>query len=256
MSLGIASYPKDARHSQELIGFADTNLYTSKRYGGDRVTSCDMAHEDDGSTKAGSFGVLDGLVTAVDHRDHYTRQHSEDVTGYAVSIAQAMALSDETQRTLRMAALLHDVGKIGVPDRILRKPGRLDEEEMGIIQQHASLGEMIIKELPNIQDVVAAVGAHHERFDGGGYPRRQKGESIPLLGRILAVADAYSAMTTDRPYRRALSPDEARKELLRVAGSQLDPEVVQKFLLVLETDAPREPVASSAKGDGVSVTAA
>lgn len=245
LSLGFASYPQDARHGHELLGFADANLYTSKRRGGNTVTGCNSVLED-GVVFAGSFGVLDGLIEAVDNKDHYTRQHSEDVTGYAVSIAQALGLSDESQRTLRLAGLLHDVGKIGVPDRILRKPGRLDEEETGIIRQHAALGEIIIKDVPNVGELVAAVGAHHERFDGLGYPQGRRGEDIPLLGRILAVADAYSAMTMDRPYRKALRPAEARRELLRAAGTQLDPQLVQLFLDQLPEDAPATDVPATA----------
>ena len=174
--------------------------------------------------------MLDGLVAAVDNKDHYTRQHSEDVTAYAVALAGELGLSAESQRTVRIAGLLHDVSKIGVPDRILRKPARLSDDETEIVKQHASLGEVIIKSVPNIGEVVDAVSAHHERFDGRGYPRGQAGAEIPLLGRILAVADAYSAMTTDRPYRRALSAQDARAELGRAAGSHLDPEVVRAFL--------------------------
>lgn len=128
---------------------------------------------------------------------------------------------------------MHDIGKIGVPDRILRKPGRLDDDELGIVRQHALLGEMIIKDVPNTQDVLVAVGAHHERLDGRGYPRGLVGAEIPLLGRVLAVADAYSAMTTDRPYRAGMSSSEAEAELRRVAGSQLDSELVSVFLQVL-----------------------
>ncbi len=237
LSLGFATYPQDARHGHELVGFADSNLYVSKRRGGNTVTGCEPGTEESDAF-AGSFGVLDGLIEAVDNKDRYTRQHSEEVTGYSMTIARAMGLSDESQRTLRMAGLLHDVGKIGVPDRILRKPGRLNEEEFGIMRQHASLGEMIIKDLPNVGELVAAVGAHHERFDGTGYPQGRKGEDIPLLGRILAVADAYSAMTEDRPYRKALTPAEARGELRQVAGAQLDPQLVQLLLDKLPEDAP------------------
>ena len=145
-----------------------------------------------------------------------------------------MGLSEEQLQTLRIAGLLHDVGKIAVPDRILQKPGRLDAEEFEIIKQHVVLGELIIKDLPNISEVLAAVGSHHERIDGSGYPRGLKGDEIPILGRILAVADAYSAMTTNRPYHLAMEPKEAQAELLRVAGVQLDDNIVAAFLKVLE----------------------
>lgn len=241
MSFGVATSPENGRKGNELAGFADANLYESKHRGGDTVTVGNALSGSD-VPRAGRFGVLDGLVTAVDNKDHYTRQHSEDVAYYALGIAQAMGLSEESQRTLRIAALLHDVGKIGVPDRILRKPARLDEEESAAIQQHALLGEMIIKDVPNIGDVLAAVGAHHERFDGRGYPRGLRGSRIPLLGRILAVADSFSAMTTDRPYRKGKNPIDAKEELLRVAGSQLDPDVVRTFLRFLATESVEEEV--------------
>ncbi|TAK33966.1 MAG: PAS domain S-box protein [Chloroflexota bacterium] len=233
MSFGIATYPTNAGQSRELISCADANLYQSKQRGGDTITVSQMPLPA-GKVEEGLFEVLDGLVTAVDNKDHYTRQHSENVTDFAAWIAGALELPVESQYTLRVASVLHDVGKIGVPDRVLRKPGRLDEIELAIIRQHVTLGELMIKDVPNLPDVIAAVGSHHERVDGAGYPRGLKKDEIPLLGRIMAVADAYSAMTTDRPYRRALSAQEARAELLRVAGTQLDPDLVEVFLGVLD----------------------
>jgi diguanylate cyclase (GGDEF)-like protein len=228
-SCGVATYPDDAVLLHELIGAADSHLYRSKEEGGDRITS-NRAGERGEAAPQGNFSVLEGLVTAVDRKDRYTRHHSEDVTEWALAIAGDMGLSEESRRTLRIAGLLHDVGKIGVPDSILRKPGRLTEAEFEVVKQHALLSELIIKEVPNLMEVMAAVGSHHERFDGLGYPRNLKGTDIPLFGRILAVADAYSAMTTDRPYRKAMSHEEARTELERVAGTQLDPGIVEVFL--------------------------
>jgi HD-GYP domain-containing protein (c-di-GMP phosphodiesterase class II) len=169
-------------------------------------------------------------VQTVDHKDRYTRKHSEEVTRWALTVARRLALSNETERALRIAGLLHDVGKIGIPDSILRKPGQLSSEEFEVVKQHALLSELIIKEVPNLGDVMAAVGSHHERWDGTGYPRGLQGDHIPLLGRILAVADAYSAMTSDRPYRKALTGTQAREELINGAGSQFDPEIVAAFL--------------------------
>lgn len=182
----------------------------------------------------GSFSVLDGLVTTVDKKDHYTRRHSDDVTELAVVLASKIGLSVETQRSVRMAGLLHDIGKVGVPDHILRKPAELNDEERKVVRNHVTLGELIIQGIPNQAEVVGAVSSHHERYDGKGYPRGLRGENIPLLGRILSVTDAYSAMTTDRPYRKALPVGEAKAELCRVAGTQLDPELVDAFLDALE----------------------
>jgi diguanylate cyclase (GGDEF)-like protein/PAS domain S-box-containing protein/putative nucleotidyltransferase with HDIG domain len=226
-SIGVSTYPDNGVQLNDLVASADANLYESKLRGGDIVVG--EASPPDGQV-AGMFGVLEGLVTMVDNRDHYTRKHSDGVTAYALEIAEALGLSDKTQRTVRIAGLLHDVGKIGVPDRILRKPGSLNEYELQVIRQHVQLGEMIVKEVPDLPDVIGAVASHHERLDGLGYPRGLKGDEIPLLGRILAVADAYSAMTTDRPYRRAKGPDEAQAELVKAAGSQLDPELVRIFI--------------------------
>ncbi len=232
ISFGVATYPDSAGTAVDLVARADANLLESKLRGGDAICY-DSADGEHSAPALGSFSVLDGLVMAVDRRDRYTRQHSEDVTRVATAIAHQMGLSSETERTLRTAGLLHDVGKIGVPDQILRKPGRLDEEEYAVVKQHVQLGVMIIKEVPNLNDVLAAVESHHERYDGKGYPRGLKGEEIPLLGRILAVADCYSAMTTDRPYRKALTPLEAKAELRRVAGTQLDPAVVEAFIAAM-----------------------
>jgi diguanylate cyclase (GGDEF)-like protein len=234
MSFGIATYPFDGRRISELLAVADANLYRSKQRGGDCISASTTGEGADEGVRVGVFSVLDGLVNTVDQKDHYTRRHSEDVTDLALELADKVGLSAETARSLRIAALLHDVGKIGIPDYILRKPGKLSEEETEAIHHHVLLGELFIKEIPNLVDVVQAVGTHHERWDGTGYPHGLRGTDIPLLGRILAVSDAYSAMTTDRPYRKALSKEQAGDELQRVAGSQLDPQLVDSFLAVVE----------------------
>jgi diguanylate cyclase (GGDEF)-like protein/putative nucleotidyltransferase with HDIG domain len=229
-SFGVACFPDDARQIEQLVAVADANLYESKHRGGDPVSQQDV---DDESSPTQALGFLAGLVTAVDNKDHYTRRHSEEVTSYAMAIADALGLSPQTKRSLRLAGLLHDVGKISVPDRILRKPGKLNKEEIAVVRQHAQFGEMIVHDIPDVPDIVAAIGAHHERFDGHGYPRQLKGDEIPFLARILAVADTYSSMTSDRPYRKAIPADVAQKELHRVAGTQLDPELVAVFLKIL-----------------------
>ena len=154
-------------------------------------------------------------------------------TDFAMLIAEEMGMSEDTQRVLRVAALLHDVGKIGVPDEILRKPGPLTDDEFEIVKRHAQLGGLIIQEIPDLEEIRAAVVSHHERFDGRGYPRGLAGDDIPLLGRILAVADAYSAMISDRPYRNALTEDEALGEIRKGSGRQFDPAIVEVFLAVM-----------------------
>lgn len=233
LSFGIAEFPHDGHSVNDLIGMADSNLYRSKGLGGDAVTTGDSGRAGWEGSRGSTFDVLDGLVTAVDNKDRYTRRHSEEVTDLSLAIAERLSLSNESKRALRIAGLLHDVGKIGVPDSILRRPGPLNEEETQVIRQHALLGELIIKDVPHLNEVVAAVGAHHERYDGGGYPRGLRGEEIPTLGRILAVADSYSAMTSDRPYRKAMSAVGAREEIARGAGTQFDPVVADALIACL-----------------------
>jgi HD-GYP domain-containing protein (c-di-GMP phosphodiesterase class II) len=131
---------------------------------------------------------------------------------------------------MRAGSLLHDVGKIGIPDRILRKPGRLTSEEWAIVKGHPSMGEALIRTMPDLSDIHELVVSHHEHFDGSGYPKGLTGTDIPLLARILTVADAYSAMISDRPYRKALTRDEAIAELRKGAGTYFDPGIVSTFI--------------------------
>ncbi len=169
MSYGVATYPLDGRHVGELLAAADANMYISKGQGGNCVTTGDVALGRLGDS-TGIFTVLDGLVTAVDGKDHYTRKHSDDVSDRAVALAAELGLPADTVRCLGIAGLLHDVGKIGIPDRILRKPGSLNDDEYHIVKQHVNLGELIIKEIPSLLDVLAAMGSHHERYDGQRIP--------------------------------------------------------------------------------------
>ena len=192
MSFGIATYPADASQPHELIGRADANLYESKQQGGDAITTSE-ASVHAGDIRVGLFGVLDGLITAVDHKDDYTRKHSVHVADYAIAIAQGLGLSEESQRTLRIASLLHDVGKIGIPDCVLRKPGRLDEEELAIIRQHATLGELIIKEVPSLSEVVAANQTEL---------RVRVGECLPLPAPRLLTPPPASRRAAAPPARR------------------------------------------------------
>ena len=235
-SFGIAAYPEDVPDANGLVALADANLYASKRRGGDAITG----NEEERplwDAEGGTFGLCESLVTAVDNKDRYTRRHSEEVTEYALAISRALGLSEESQRVLRVAALLHDVGKIGVPDRILRKPGRLSAAEYEVVKGHPLLAETIIASIPDVEEIRAAVVSHHERYDGHGYPHGLAEGAIPLLGRIMAVADTYSAMTTDRPYRKALSRDQAIAELRACSGTQFDPKIVETFIACIERGA-------------------
>jgi HD-GYP domain-containing protein (c-di-GMP phosphodiesterase class II) len=163
------------------------------------------------------------------------------VAAYALFLAERLGLEEDMKASLRIAALLHDVGKIGVPDDILRKPGRLTPYEYEIVKQHVALGDLIVRDVPDIDHIRAGVRYHHERWDGGGYMAGLAGVDIPLIARILAVGDAFSAMTTSRPYRKAMPPEKALDELRAVSGSQLDERLVDAFVtgMELDPDAPR-----------------
>ena len=172
------------------------------------------------------FSMLDALVAAVNNKDRYTRRHSEDVMEYSLLIAREMGMEEGERHTVAVAALLHDVGKIGIPDHVLRKPGRLTEAEFEAVRQHPLMGAIIVQAVPGLDDTLDAVRHHHERWDGEGYPFGLRGEATPLMARLMAVADAFSAMTTDRPYRKGMNADKALAILEEGAGTQWDPECV------------------------------
>ena len=246
ISVGICSYPEHAGSVTDLLSAAAITLQEAKSSGGDGVRVAGAHLEIPAETR--TFDVFQGLILAVDGRDRYTKRHSEDVARYAVFLAERIGLDAELVSTVRVAGLLHDVGKIGVPDSILRKPARLSDEEFTIMKQHATLGDLIVRDLPNCDLIRAGIRNHHERWDGQGYPDGLAGEDIPLIARIVAVADAFSAMTTTRPYRKALDVGEALRRLEDAAGTQLDEELVLAFVHGIETvegaplpgmDAPR-----------------
>jgi putative nucleotidyltransferase with HDIG domain len=170
--------------------------------------------------------TLYALSRALDARDNETEGHSQRVTNYALRLARHIAIDDESLETLKLGALLHDIGKIGVPDAILRKPGRLTDEEMEIMRRHCQFGLEIVQGISYLEPASTVIRCHHERFDGGGYPNGLAGEEIPLIARIFSVADTLDAMTSDRPYRKARPFPEALAEIQRCSGSQFDPQVV------------------------------
>jgi diguanylate cyclase (GGDEF)-like protein len=232
-SVGAASYPADGRTRQELIAWADAAMYAAKDLGGGTIGEPGQGTR---TLEPTAFGALSGLVRAVDRKDRYTKDHSDLVRDYAVACGRALGLSPEKLEALDIAGQLHDVGKIAVPDLILRKPGHLDPEEEATMRQHVVFGELMIKGVPYQADVVAAVAHHHERWDGGGYPYGKSGPEIPLLGRILALADAFEAMTHDRPYRKGRSRQQAVAELRAGAGTQFDPDLVEPFISAVAPD--------------------
>jgi putative nucleotidyltransferase with HDIG domain len=174
--------------------------------------------------------MLTTLSRAIEVRDPYTRGHSTRVTAIAEAIARRLGWDEERLELLQLGGPLHDVGKLGVSEEVLAKPGRLDEAELAQIREHPKLGARILLRVAALRGALPYVLYHHERWDGGGYPTGRVGERIPLEARVLAVADAFDAMTSDRPYRPALDRDEAVAEVARCAGTQFDPEVVRVFL--------------------------
>ena len=174
--------------------------------------------------------TVTAVANAIEARDPYTRGHTGRVTALARAIAHQMGWSEEQLSSLEIGGLLHDVGKIGVSDAILRKPGPLSAAEYAEIKAHPEAGKRMLQGISYLESAIPGVLYHHERYDGQGYPYQLPGSEIPLAGRIMAVADAFDAMTSDRPYRRAMSPQTAVAELERGGGTQFDPEVVVAFM--------------------------
>ncbi|MEX1254240.1 MAG: diguanylate cyclase [Dehalococcoidia bacterium] len=242
VAVGVASLPRDATTLEKLIAAADAAMYHAKR---ERVNRRPGASQiTDARRGDTAFGVLDSLVQAIDVKDRYTKDHSDVVAEYGMKLAARLGLSQQAQRALRIAGLLHDVGKLAVPDEVLKKPAALDPDEYEAIKRHVVIGEVLIREVPQLKDVLQAVSCHHERYDGKGYPRGLKGKQIPVLGRIIAIADAYSAMVLDRPYRKALTLEHVLRELEEGAGTQFDPDIARVFRELLVDEA--EPLQAAA----------
>lgn len=184
--------------------------------------------------------TLGALTSAIDAKDSYTHGHSERVTTLSLGLATQIKVSKEELENVRIAALLHDIGKIGIPETILNKPGRLSSEEFEVIKSHPRKGVNILKEVEFLQNFIPIILHHHERFDGQGYPSKLMGTQIPLSARILAIADTYDAMTSDRPYRKALSSEEALAEILRCKGTQFDPFLAEAFVELMQKKVPNK----------------
>jgi putative nucleotidyltransferase with HDIG domain len=183
--------------------------------------------------------MLSMLSRAIEARDPYTRGHSARVTELALAVARRLGWSEERLASLRVGGPLHDIGKLGVSNAVLRKAGRLDEVEFAQIREHPKIGARILVRVAAFREAIPYVLYHHERWDGSGYPTGKAGEEIPVEARVLAVADAFDAMTSDRPYRRALTRGEALAEVERCAGTQFDPKIARVFLEVFGSERAR-----------------
>jgi len=225
VSTGLASYPAGGSTHRELIAAAEADLCASRR--GDRLPQR-LSHTN--LLEKRQLGVLNNLVIAVNAKDRYTCRHSEDVTHWALRLAEAIGLDDAQRRTLVLAGWLHDIGKIAVPDRVLRKPDRLTRQEFEVMKHHVSFGIAIIQGVLNDAMLLDAIAHHHERWDGQGYPRGLTSDKVPLVGRIMQIADAVSAMRLDRPYRRGLPWKDIVAELRKGAGTQFDPDLIDQFV--------------------------
>jgi HD-GYP domain-containing protein (c-di-GMP phosphodiesterase class II) len=249
VSAGIASYPRHSAERSELVRVADNALYWSKEHGRGRAHVFRPEVEElaelrwlvEGRDRAACLRAAASLAHAVDVRDAYTGSHSYVVGELAARVAARMGLPSEEIELLRLAGSLHDLGKLAIPEEILRKPGPLTEAERLVLERHPQIGYRMLDSL-GVDPVAHWVLHHHERWDGSGYPDRLARDDIPLGARILFVADAYDAMTTDRVYRGRLSHYRAIAELERCAGTQFDPDVVEAFKVEFAEDREPEPL--------------
>ena len=241
LSIGCADLRVGIEETDALILAGELALSRAKQLGRSRVCRFDLALESNDpfelhKLQDGSFATIRALAAAVDAKDSYTLGHSERVAAYAKRLALYVGASAELAETVERCGFLHDVGKIGVPDAILKKPERLTDEERAIMETHPVLGEVIVRKVPQLEELLPGVRWHHERWDGRGYPDGLAGEDIPLVARFLAVADTFDAMTSDRPYRKGLPLEIALSEIEKGAGTQFDPDLAIAFVKLLQAE--------------------
>jgi len=235
ISVGAARTGGHLGTLDELVESADRCLYAAKRYGRNRVSLVPGPGPSGlPEREPDSVGVARALAFASGVRGGTPEAHAQQVAALSARTAEHLALQEAQVLRCRLGGWLHDVGKVAIPERILAKPGPLDADEWELIRTHPVVGEDMVRGVGALRDAAAAVRHHHERYDGAGYPDGLAGGSIPIEARVVAAADAYSAMTTERPYSAARTPHEAAVELRRSAGSHLDPQVVDALLAVLE----------------------
>jgi diguanylate cyclase (GGDEF)-like protein len=251
VSVGVATYPTHGSGRDELIRLADSALYWAKKDGKNRVRAyaaesllrANLDQLADTADRAARYRAAESLAKAVDERDVYSGSHSQRVGDYSARIARRLGADEPAVELTRLAGNLHDLGKLAIPEEILRKPSTLSEAERLVLERHPQIGYRMLESL-GVEPVAAWVLHHHERWDGAGYPDRLAGDEIPLGARIIFVADAYDAMTSEHAYRERLSQRDALAELERCAGTQFDPAVVRALAEeVLPGAAPEEAVA-------------
>ena len=228
MSVGIAGL-EAKQTSEQVLAAAGEALQQARAAGGHQAVVFE-GHVSDETGDASHGDVVVALASALQERDQYTGDHSESVVEMSARVAEAMALGPDEIARIRMGALLHDIGKVGIPDHVLHKPGPLDDSEWELMREHPVIGERILRMIPGLGPIARIVRHEHERFDGGGYPDGIGGSEIPIGSRIILACDAYHAMTSDRPYREAMSHADAMAELGKHSGSQFDPEVIQALV--------------------------
>jgi two-component system cell cycle response regulator len=259
ISIGIATYPADGDGEKDLLQQADDAMYLAKRLGRNQVRTAREGREasadpelmlllqeaEQGETRERQgqspeqvkegyiMKMISSLMFMVEQRDPAMNEHSHRVCDLATAIAQELALEPDEVFSIGTAALLHDIGKVGLPDALLRKTGQLSVKERELLKEHPYLGAQILQTNPFLHDLVPAVLHHHERWDGTGYPQHLTGEHIPLAARIIAVAGSYDTMLREHPYQVSHTPQQALAELQRCAGTQFDPRIVQGLQVVL-----------------------
>jgi two-component system, cell cycle response regulator len=242
-SVGLASYPIHAQECEGLLRIADQAMYGAKHFGRNQVRVANdpavlvlfttSPPSEGGREEVALVGMAEALETLVEARDYSTGHHSHQVADLALQLALALGLPAAEAQMIALAGRLHDIGKVAVPDSVLLKPGVLTEEEWEVIRTHPVVGADVVSHIPTLRPLAPVIRAHHERWDGQGYPDHLAGETIPLGARILTVADAYQAMTMNRSYRQARAPAVALAELCHSAGAQFDPQVVEVLIRLL-----------------------
>ena len=237
VTIGISNYDIDGDTLEELITKADKAVHQGKQSGRNKTIiykedneKSQLESEVQEKIKDAFVSSIYALAATIDAKDHYTYGHSNNVAVLSEALAKRAGFEAKQIEIVRNAGLLHDIGKVGIPESVLSKPGFLSNEEYEIMQGHVVQSINIIKHIPNLIDTVPVVISHHERYDGKGYPRGIKGENIPILGRVICIADSFDAMTTDRPYRKGLSLEQAVYELRKNSGTQFDPNLVDIFI--------------------------